>query len=101
MHGHGRDVDAVAPQALEVQRAEIVVAHGRDDRGGMAELADLVDEDRRRTAREGADQRLRLQEAVAGGGRHDLHQDLADGDDLACKHGRFLDIGEKGSEPGA
>ena len=80
--GDGRDVDAVAGEPVEVDAAEIVVADAGDHAAGLAELGHLVDEDRRRAGGEGADERDRLEEAVAGLGGHDLDEDLADGDDL-------------------
>ena len=52
MDGDGRDVDAVPSQPIEIEAAEIIVADRADDAAGMAETADLIDEDGRRTARE-------------------------------------------------
>ena len=69
-------------EAVEVDAAEIVVADAADHAAGLAELRHLVDEDRGRSGGEGADERDRLEEAVADLGRHDLDEDLADGDDL-------------------
>ena len=80
--GDGRDVDAVTPQALDVDAAEVVVADAADHAAGLAELGHLVDEDGGRPGRERPDERDRLQEAVADFRGHDLDQDLADGDDL-------------------
>ena len=53
MDGDGRDVDAVAAQALDVECAEIVVADGPDQRRRRPEPRHLVDEDGRRARGEG------------------------------------------------
>jgi len=49
----GADIDAVALQALDADRAEIVLADAADDRTGLAEFGGLVDEDRRCTEAKG------------------------------------------------
>ncbi len=77
-----RDVDAVAPEAVEVQLAEVVRPHGRDDRARLAEPRRLVGEDRRRARGERACQRERFEEPGARAVGHDFGKDLADHEDL-------------------
>jgi hypothetical protein len=74
-------VDSVAATAVEIDPSEIIVADATDDRGRLAEARRLIDEDRRRAGGKGTKQRDRLQEAVAPLGRHDLDENLADGED--------------------
>ena len=78
----GFDVDAVVAEPFQVQPAEIVVPDAADDAAGLTELGDLVDEDRRSTTRERANQLHRLAKTVAPLLRHDLHQDLTESCDL-------------------
>ena len=80
--GDGRDVRPVAPQPLDVEAAEVVVADAADQAAGLAELGHLIDEDGGRSRGERADERDRLEKAVADFSGHDLDQDLADGNDL-------------------
>ena len=61
MDGDGRDIDAITPQALDVDAAEIVLADAADHAAGLAELRDLVDEDGGRAGGERTDQRDRFQ----------------------------------------
>ena len=82
-HRDGGDVDAVRRSRSRLSVAEIVIADRRDDGGGMAQPADLVDEDGRRAAGNGPISvcvSRKPSPVVAG---HDLDQDLADGDDHA------------------
>ena len=72
-----RNVDPVGAQPLEIDQAEIVVADAADHAAGLPEARHLVDEDRRRPAREWANQRAGLEKALAAARRHDLDQDLA------------------------
>ena len=53
MDGDGGGVDAVAGQPVEVDAAEVVGADAADHPARLAELRDLVDEDRRRAGRKG------------------------------------------------
>src|SRR5690606_11909254 len=80
----GRDVDAVFAQTLDIEPAEIVVAHARHHGAGMSLAGQLVDEDRRSAGGKRADQLDRLAKAVAGMHGHDVHYDLADRHYLAC-----------------
>jgi hypothetical protein len=77
-----RDVGAVCAQALDVERAEVVVPDAAHDPAGLAELGDLIDEDGGRPGGKRADQVDRGPEAVAGLLGHDLDEHLADRDDL-------------------
>ena len=88
MHGNGRNIRAVLAQPLDVEYAEIVIADRAHDATGLAELGDLIDEDRRGAGGERTDQRDGGAEAVAGLDRHDLDDDLADGNDLLHAHVR-------------
>src|SRR5262245_28849300 len=76
------DVDAVTLKALEIDPAEIVIADAAQQAAGLAEACRLIDENRRSTGWKRTDQRQGLAKAVAALGRHDLHQDLSDSDDL-------------------
>lgn len=75
---HDGEVDPISVQ--------IAGADPGDDGRRLPELADLIDEDRRRAGGEGADQLDRLAKAVAALGCDDLHQHLADGENLALTH---------------
>ena len=74
-------IDPVAAQAIEIDPPEVIVPHATDDGGRLAELRGLVDEDRRRAGRKGANQADRFAKSVALVGRHDLDEDLADRED--------------------
>ena len=74
--GDGRYVHAVTAQPLDVEAAEIVIANSRDNAGAAAATRDLIDENGGRAAWKGADQRLRLEKAVAHCRRHDFHEDF-------------------------
>src|SRR5580658_7326479 len=74
-------VDSVAAKAVEIDPSEVIVADATDDRGRLTEARGLIDEDRRRAGGKGTKQRDRLEEAVASLGRHDLDEDLTDGED--------------------
>ena len=76
------DVDAVVAEPIQVHPAEVVVSDAADDAARLTELGDLVDEDRRSTAREGPDQSQRLAKAMTSLVRHDLHEDLTESYDL-------------------
>ena len=55
-------VDPVTTQAIEIDPAKVIVPHAANDGGRLTELRCLIDEDRRRAGREGANQINRLQE---------------------------------------
>src|SRR5436305_1493516 len=59
------DIDAIPLQAIEIDAAEIVIADTTDYSTGLAELAGLIDEDRRRAGRKRPDERKRPGEAFA------------------------------------
>ena len=76
------DVDAVIAEPVQVYPAEVVFPDAADDAASLTEFCDLVDEDRRRTARQGPDQPQRLAKTIPTRVRHDLHQDLTESYDL-------------------
>ena len=84
--GDGGDVDPVAAQALEIACAEIIAPDTANDRTGLPELGNLIDEDGRRPRRERADEVQRVDETVAGFSGHDLDEDFADRDDKRERH---------------
>ncbi len=49
------DVDAVTAESFQVHPAKVVISDAADDPAGLTEFCDLVDEDRRSTARKGPD----------------------------------------------
>jgi len=66
---------------MNVEPPEIVVSDPPDHAAGLAEPAHLVDEDGRGARRKGSDQGEWFEEPVAALRRHDLDDDLPDGDD--------------------
>ena len=57
---YGAHVDAVAPEAVDVDASKVIIAHAADHGGRLAETRRLIDENRRGTGRKGTDQLDRL-----------------------------------------
>src|ERR1700727_782185 len=83
-------MDAVAAQTIEIDPPKVIFPHASNDGGRLTKLSGLIDENRRGAGREGANQLDRLQESVALVGRHDLDEDLADGEDRFHRSGRAI-----------
>ena len=69
-------IDPVQFQAVNIHPAKIIASDTGDDSARMPQLGDLIDKDRRGTARIGADQRSWLPERLPHSGGHDLDEDF-------------------------
>ena len=87
------NIDAVRAKAVDIQMTEVVVTNTPKDGTGLPHPPDLIDKNGRCARRIRTRQRLRFIKPFARGSCHELHQNLADGEDLLSHNLSLLTLG--------